>query len=229
MLGLSTAHLISITPAAIFAAIQTPWTNGTMTSPTQDAGEWLNLVHKYQIVTLFPYVLHELWSLEYAWKGLENLMHNFGLPEVLQVDRYYQLKSAYDNTNWKAKTPVDSVVFTTLSDAADDALGSLQTGNFLTTCEGRCNLRVAKKLCWQAAQTRGHISKLMKGFARICREGPENEPEPKKSPLDRYTEKELGKVCQGCREVLASQCEHVATKVDSHFQEVMVEHYATSL
>jgi hypothetical protein len=169
-------------------------------------------------------------------------MENIG---CLYYSSFFRNSSKLDPISDPEKDPEDNFVstisidssslatlrsqFGTLSDAADDALGSLQTGNFLTTCEGRCNLRVAKKLCWQAAQTRGYISKLMKGFARICREGPKNKPEPKKSPLDRYTEKELGKVCQGCREVLASQCEHVATKVDSRFQEVMVEHYATSL
>jgi hypothetical protein len=197
-----------------------------MTSPTQDAGEWLNLVRRYQMVILFPYVLHELWSLEYAWKGLGNLMRN-ELPQVLQVDRYCLLKNAHDNTNWKAKTHLDFVVFTTLSIAADDALGSLPTGNSLTTCGGRCNLRGAKRLCWQAAQTRGYISSLMRNFARICREGPERETTPKRSLLDKYIEQELGKVCQGCRKVLAAQCEEIAAKVDSRFQKIIAEHYAT--
>ena len=135
------------------------------------------------------------------------------LPEVLQVDRYYLLKNAYDNTNWKAKTHLDFVVFTTLSIAADDALGGLPTGNSRTTCGGRCNLRGAKKLCWQAAQTRGYISSLMRSFARICREGPEKEPKPNRSLLDRYIEQELGKVCKGCRKVLAAQCEEMILTV----------------
>ena len=52
-------------------------------------------------------------------------------------------------------------------------------------------MRGAKTLCWQAAQTRGYIPQLMKGFARICKEDSEKETERKTTLLDRYIEEEL--------------------------------------